>query len=76
MKLNIIINQTIDPKGGDIIQDQIILPILIFKIFNFWQFHLLNLEESLCVSKKILDLNARIYHHHMVFCILHHMEYI
>ena len=80
IKIKYISNQTLDPKGGDIIQNKIILPMREFKpCFNelsSWQFIHSNGGISYEYPKEILDRNARIHHHDVVFCIIYHKDYI
>ena len=81
IKSNIISNQTLDPKGGDIIMSRIILPMSDFKTFVLMNSPLGKISYSKWRNnyeypKKNLDRNAHIPHLHVVFGILFHSDYI
>ena len=80
-KLNIVCNQTLDPKGGDIIKDRIILPMLGFEtnvLMNspLGKIDLLYGRAPCEYSEEILDGDAHLHHCIMVFSVLHHKGYV
>ena len=80
IKINSIGNQTLDPKGGGIIPNKIILPMGEFKTFVLMISPLGNsfIRGGIIYEypTKMLDNNAHIHYYYMVFCIINHVDYL
>ncbi len=80
IKVKYVGNQTLDPIGGDIIANKIILPVREFRTFVLMnsplgKFTYTNGGILYEYLKETLDRNAHICHRIMVFCVLHHVDY-
>ena len=74
-------NQTLDPKGGDIIVDKNNIADegiynICFNELSSWRFHSFRWRNPYGYPKKTLGRNAHIHHHYMVYGIFHHVDYL
>ena len=81
MKIKYGDNQTLDPIGGGIISNKIILPVRVFGTSVLMNSPLGKTIYSkgriiYGYPKKTLGRNAHIHHHYMVYGICHHMDYL
>ena len=81
MKIKYEGNQTLDPIGGGIISNKIILPVREFGtsvLMNspLGKFYPSKWRNPYGYPKKTLGRNAHIHHHYMVYGICHHMDYL
>ena len=81
MKIKYVGNQTLDPIGGGIISNKIILPTREFGtsvLMNSPLGKTIHSKGGIHYEypKEILDRNAHIHHHHVVSGICHHMDYL